>query len=116
MNAPADLTHPPARMLAERIPLEGSGAVDVERQRAVVARLRSFLPEHCVLWREEDTKPYECDGLTPYRQLPLVVALPENEAQVAGSAAGLPCARRAGGGARRGHRAFRAARCRTARA
>ena len=82
MNAPADLAHPPAQMLAERIPLEGSGAVDVERQRAVVARLRSFLPEHCVLWREEDTKPYECDGLTLYRQLPMVVALPEDEAQV----------------------------------
>ncbi len=82
MNAPADLAHPPAQLLAERIPLEGSGAVDVERQRAVVARLRSFLPEHCVLWREEDTKPYECDGLTLYRQLPMVVALPEDEAQV----------------------------------
>src|SRR4249919_3747514 len=32
MNAPVDLAHPPAQMLAERIPLEGSGAVDVERQ------------------------------------------------------------------------------------
>ena len=62
-------------MLSERIPLEGAGPVDVERQRAVVARLRSFLPDHCVLWREEDTRPYECDGLTLYRQLPMVVAL-----------------------------------------
>ncbi len=69
-------------MLSERIPLEGAGPVDVERQRAVVARLRGFLPEHCVLWREEDTRPYECDGLTLYRQLPMVVALPEDEAQV----------------------------------
>jgi hypothetical protein len=31
----------------------------------------------------EDTTPYECDGLTAYRQQPLVVALPETEAQVA---------------------------------
>ena len=31
----------------------------------------------------EDTTPYECDGLTAYRQRPLVVALPETEAQVA---------------------------------
>jgi glycolate oxidase len=35
------------------------------------------------LWRREDTVPYECDGLTAYRQQPLVVALPETEAQVA---------------------------------
>ena len=82
MNAPVDLAHPPTQMLAERIPLEGSGPVDVERQRAVVARLRTFLPEHCVLWRDEDTRPYECDGLTLYRQLPMVVALPEDEDQV----------------------------------
>ena len=69
-------------MLAERIPLEGTGAVDVERQRAVVAALRTFLPDHCILWREEDTRPYECDGLTLYRQVPMVVALPETEEQV----------------------------------
>jgi glycolate oxidase len=35
-----------------------------------------------VLWEEEDTRPYECDGLTAYRQLPMVVALPETEEQV----------------------------------
>jgi glycolate oxidase len=82
MNAAVDLAHPPTQMLADRIPLEGSGPIDVERQRAVVARLRTFLPEHCVLWRDEDTRPYECDGLTMYRQLPMVVALPEDEDQV----------------------------------
>ena len=82
MNAPTDLAHPPTQMLSERIPLDGAGPVDVERQRRVVARLRSFLPDHCVLWREEDTRPYECDGLTLYRQLPMVVALPEDEPQV----------------------------------
>jgi glycolate oxidase len=35
-----------------------------------------------VLWEEEDTRPYECDGLTAYRRLPMVVALPETEEQV----------------------------------
>jgi glycolate oxidase len=44
--------------------------------------LRAFLPERAVLHEEEDTRPYECDGLTAYRQLPMVVALPETEAQV----------------------------------
>jgi glycolate oxidase len=56
--------------------------IDLARQREVVRRLREFLPERAVLWQEEDTRPYECDGLTAYRRLPMVVALPESEAQV----------------------------------
>jgi glycolate oxidase len=48
----------------------------------VAQALRAFLPERAVLWQEEDTRPYECDGLTAYRQVPMVVALPETEAQV----------------------------------
>ncbi len=53
------------------------------RQAQVVAELGNELPPHALLWQAEDTVPYECDGLTAYRQLPLVVALPETEAQVA---------------------------------
>ncbi len=49
---------------------------------SVVKALRGILPERSVLWQEEDTRPYECDGLTAYRQLPMVVALPETEAEV----------------------------------
>ncbi len=45
--------------------------------------LAAHLPAHALLWQAEDTVPYECDGLTAYRQRPLVVALPETEAQVA---------------------------------
>lgn len=52
------------------------------RQAKVVARLKLHLPASSLLWNEEDTTPYECDGLTAYRQRPLVVALPETEAQV----------------------------------
>ena len=54
-----------------------------DRQAAVVAALSAVLPAHALLWRREDTVPYECDGLTAYREQPLVVALPENDAQVA---------------------------------
>ena len=53
------------------------------QQALVVAALTPLLPAHALLWHGEDTVPYECDGLTAYRQLPLVVALPETEAQVA---------------------------------
>jgi glycolate oxidase len=48
----------------------------------VARALRAFLPARAVLFEEEDTRPYECDGLTAYRQLPMVVALPETEEQV----------------------------------
>jgi glycolate oxidase len=53
-----------------------------QRQSDVVAALRAALPAHCLLFREEETRPYECDGLTAYRQLPMVVTLPETEAQI----------------------------------
>ena len=53
------------------------------RQRQIVAALAEVLPVDCILHRAEETRAYECDGLTAYRQVPLVVALPETEDQVA---------------------------------
>ncbi len=44
--------------------------------------LSQCVPAHALLWQAEDTTPYECDGLTAYRQRPLVVCLPETEEQV----------------------------------
>ena len=51
-------------------------------QALIVQALHQVLPAHALLYQTEDTTPYECDGLTAYRQRPLVVALPEDEAQV----------------------------------
>lgn len=48
----------------------------------LIQKLRTQLPEHCILTRQEDTRPYECDGLSLYRELPPLVVLPENESQV----------------------------------
>ncbi len=73
MNAPvaaADLSKP------------AEPAFTPERQRQVAAALRAQLPEGAVLFNEEDTRPYECDGLAAFRQLPMVVVLPQNEAQI----------------------------------
>ena len=53
-----------------------------ERQAQVVSALQAVLPTHALLWNNEDTTPYECDGLTAYRERPLVVALPETYEQV----------------------------------
>jgi glycolate dehydrogenase FAD-linked subunit len=58
------------------------GNIDARRQAEVAARLRQLLPETSVLHHEEDTRPYECDGLSAYRELPMVVVLPANEREV----------------------------------
>ncbi|MDX1697401.1 MAG: FAD-linked oxidase C-terminal domain-containing protein [Thiohalobacterales bacterium] len=48
----------------------------------IIDRLRSRLPDSCVLHEAEDLRPYECDGLSAYRQLPLAVVIPETIEQV----------------------------------
>jgi glycolate oxidase len=73
-----------------------------QRQAEVVAALAEVLPPTAILFRDEDTAPYECDGLTAYRSAPLVVALPENDAQVVGilqrcAALGVPLVPRGAG-------------------
>ena len=57
-------------------------SVPAERRRQVASALRARLPEHIVLSDPEDTRPYECDGLAAYRQLPMIVTLPTSEEQV----------------------------------
>ena len=52
------------------------------RQAEVVQALGQAVPAHALLWHSEDTTPYECDGLTAYRQRPLVVCLPETYEEV----------------------------------
>lgn len=52
------------------------------RQAEVVQALSQHVPAHALLWNAEDTTPYECDGLTAYRQRPLVACLPETYAQI----------------------------------
>ncbi len=53
-----------------------------ELQARVVQALQAHLPPQSLLWTDEQTTPFECDGLTAYRQRPLVVALPETYEQV----------------------------------
>ncbi len=48
----------------------------------IAVALRRFLPEDCVLSREEERRPYECDALTVFRQLPGLVVLPRTESQL----------------------------------
>src|SRR5882757_7491932 len=54
-----------------------------QRQAELVAALTEVLPRGAILFRHEDTAPYECDALTAYRTSPMVVVLPETDSQVA---------------------------------
>jgi glycolate oxidase len=53
------------------------------RQAEISLALAGILPPEAILSRREDTAPYECDGLTAYRETPLLVALPATSAQLA---------------------------------
>src|SRR3954453_19384758 len=48
----------------------------------LIAQLTSVLPPASLLHEREDLKPFECDGMTAYQRMPLMVALPETEDQV----------------------------------
>ena len=47
--------------------------------------LKQFLKADCVPLSDEAKRPFECDGLAAYRQLPRVVVLPETVEQVEGT-------------------------------
>lgn len=54
----------------------------IARRSEIVSALRAIVPGEGVIDDQECLKPYESDGLTAYRQPPLVVVLPETTEQV----------------------------------
>src|SRR5262245_45447402 len=55
----------------------------LQRRESKVAALRAIVPGEGVIAAERELRPYESDGLTAYRQLPMVVVLPGTTEQVA---------------------------------
>ena len=55
----------------------------LSRRDEIVAALRAIVPGEGVIAAERAMRPYESDGLTAYRQLPMVVVLPDTTEQVA---------------------------------
>lgn len=45
-------------------------------------QLLDILPKHCVIADDDSIKPYECDGLSGYKQIPRLVVLPESIEQI----------------------------------
>ena len=54
----------------------------VARRKAIAAALSAIVPGEGVVENEDAMKPFETDGLTAYRQLPMLVVLPETVDQV----------------------------------
>ena len=52
------------------------------RRAEIAAALRSIVPGEGVIEQPIEMRAFETDGLTAYRQMPLVVVLPETTAQV----------------------------------
>ncbi len=50
--------------------------------KALITKLKGCLPKGAVLDLPEQLHPFECDGLSAYRETPLAVVLPETTAQV----------------------------------
>jgi glycolate oxidase len=53
------------------------------RRAEIVAALKAIVPGEGVIDETDGMRPYECDALSAYRQMPLVVVLPETVPQVA---------------------------------
>ena len=54
----------------------------IAQREEIIASLREFLPAEAVIADRDELTVYESDGLTAYRQLPMIVALPESTEQV----------------------------------
>ena len=65
------------------IPLPPPKPEILARRDAIVADLHALLPADAVIHEALRMRPYETDGLTAYRQMPLAVVLPSTTGQVA---------------------------------
>ena len=54
----------------------------LRRREEIVASFRAILPADCVIADEAGRRSYECDGLTMYRQLPMLVVLPRDVQEI----------------------------------
>jgi len=62
--------------------LQGKSSVSREIRKQLIDSLGKVLAKDAILSSDEDLRPYECDGLSAYRELPLLVLLPSTIEQV----------------------------------
>ncbi len=54
----------------------------IARRKDIIGAMQAIVPGEGVIADEDELRAYDCDGLTAYKQLPLIVVLPENTEQV----------------------------------
>ena len=54
----------------------------IKRKAEVVSELKKIIKDENVLYHEDETRPFETDGLSAYKQKPLIVVFPENTNEV----------------------------------
>ena len=59
-----------------------SVVADSTTRDQILAGLRNILPDEFILSQEEQLRPFECDGLSVYRALPLLAVLPGSAKEV----------------------------------
>jgi len=65
------------------VPMPADDDGVLKRRREIVRALRAIVPGDGVIDTEREMRPYQSDGLTAYRRLPMVVVLPHTTDQVA---------------------------------
>ena len=55
----------------------------IARRAEIIERLRQIVPGEGVIAEQDEMRVYESDGLSAYRQMPMIVVLPEKTEQVA---------------------------------
>ena len=56
--------------------------MDKHNLPALISELHKVLPTDSVLHAKEDLAPYECDGLSAYKTMPMLVIIPDNVEQI----------------------------------
>jgi glycolate oxidase len=70
-------------MSPDALPNEEETTRCAARRAQVAGALARVLPKSSILTRREETAPFECDGLTAFRETPMVVALPQTDSELA---------------------------------
>jgi len=54
----------------------------IAKRREIIGAMQAIVPGEGVIADEDELRAFDCDGLSAYKQLPLIVVLPENTEQV----------------------------------
>jgi glycolate oxidase len=77
------VTNPAGKEAPMSVAMPQSDSAVLGRRAEIVAALKRIVPGEGVIASERAMRPFESDGLTAYRQLPMVVVLPATTEQVA---------------------------------